>query len=44
MSINRILTASWSAIYSGSPTVIEMTKLENVQPDLTVRDDEVDRV
>jgi len=41
MPINRILTANWSAEYSAGAVTIEMTNLENVDPALTVRDDEV---
>eukprot|EP00928_Gymnodinium_smaydae_P040215 TRINITY_DN27306_c0_g6_i1.p1 TRINITY_DN27306_c0_g6~~TRINITY_DN27306_c0_g6_i1.p1 ORF type:complete len:5181 (-),score=906.80 TRINITY_DN27306_c0_g6_i1:179-15013(-) len=45
MPINRILTADWSGAYSGAGTVtIAMSKLENVDPDLTVRDDEDDPI
>jgi len=40
MPINRILTSNWSGAFIGSGTVtIEMTKLENIDPSLTNRDD-----
>jgi len=39
--INRILTANWSAAYSSGTATIEMTNLENVSPELTVRDDDM---
>jgi hypothetical protein len=42
MPINRVLTASWSAAAAAYATAtIEMTKIENVDPALTVRDDDV---
>jgi len=40
MTVNRILTADWSGVYSSSASTIEMTKLENIDPTLTIRDDE----
>ena len=39
MTINRILSADWSAVYTGSDVSIVMHKLENVNPQLTSRDD-----
>ncbi|CAE7498925.1 unnamed protein product [Symbiodinium natans] len=39
MSINRVIAAGWSAVFAGSDVSIEMTKLENVDPSLTARDD-----
>ncbi|CAE8610726.1 unnamed protein product [Polarella glacialis] len=40
MSVNRIITASWSGVYSSSDVTIDMSKLENVNPALTIRDDQ----
>ena len=42
MGVNRILSAAWSAAYvaDGGTVTIEMTKLENVDPSVTNRDDE----
>jgi hypothetical protein len=42
MPINRLLTANWSGAYSSGDVTIEMTKLENVTPSVTSRDDEDD--
>ena len=39
MPINRILAAQWSGVWSTGTQTIEMTKLENVDPALTYRDD-----
>ena len=39
MTINRIIAAGWSAAYSGSDVTIEMTKIENIDPSQTARDD-----
>ena len=39
MTVNRILSADWSAVYTGSDVSIVMHKLENVNPQLTSRDD-----
>ena len=39
MSINRVIAAGWSAVFAGSDVSIEITKLENVDPSLTARDD-----
>ena len=43
MPINRILTADWSAAVSAGSTTatIEISQLENVVPELTLRDDDV---
>ena len=39
MPINRILTADWSGVHGSGSVTIEMTKLENVVPSSTNRDD-----
>ncbi|CAK8986555.1 Uncharacterized protein SCF082_LOCUS597 [Durusdinium trenchii] len=42
MQINRVLTANWNAVYDGSSNAtITMNNLENVNPLLTNREDEV---
>ena len=41
MPINRIITAAWSAAWSTGTATIQMSNVENVDPALTVRDDEV---
>ena len=45
MTINRILTANWMAQNDGvNSSTIVITQLENVDPLLTNRDDEVDLI
>ena len=39
MSVNRVIAAGWSAVFASADVSIEMTKLENVDPALTARDD-----
>ena len=39
MPINRILTASWSGAWDSGTQTIEISKLENLDPALTNRDD-----
>merc|ERR1719271_1892509 len=40
MAINRILSATWSGVYSSGTTTIAMDSLSKVDPSLTLSDDE----